>query len=151
MKWWWMSKTHMPQIGMIWSLITGWCSLQRRHIIETILLFTQANYLSCSQVSYDTKSEGKMTQHFRVVVILLPEIRFKWKLGTYRISSKIISELKGIVLVEVIEAIGPVGKLIIGKLIKVIWSVTPLSKIQSLVNTKLIKASGKGDRHVTLA
>ena len=55
-----------------------------------------------------------MAQQFREVVILLTKIRFKQKLAIHRTSSKVISKSKGMVPVEVIEAVVPVGKLTIG-------------------------------------
>lgn len=96
-----------------------------------------------------------MAQQLRELITLLTDMRFKWKEGTHKTLSKVISELNDMVPMEIIGAEEPVGELPIGigkdsvlvKSVesKVMWSVAPLSKIQGLVNIELIEAIGKED------
>ena len=52
-----------------------------------------------------------MAQQFREAVTLLTDIKFNLKEGTHRTLFKVMSELKGTVPVEVVDADVPVGKL----------------------------------------
>lgn len=99
---------------------------------------------------------NKRTQQFKELVTLLTDMRFKRKEGTHKTLSKVMSELKGTVPVEVIGTVDPVGKLTMGigqdfVLVKsveseVMWSVAPLSKIQGLVKAELIETYEEDDR-----
>ena len=82
-----------------------------------------------------------MTQQFRESVTLLADIRFKRKDGTHKTLSKVLSELNGIVPMEVIGAVEPVGRLTMGVESEVMWSVAPLSKIQGLVNIEFTEGT----------
>lgn len=90
-----------------------------------------------------------MAQQFRVVVILVADIKIKRKKGTHNTLSKVISRVNGIVPIDLIGTEDPVGKLTMGiddcfAWVKSagsdVWSMALLSKIKGLVNIEFIEA-----------